>query len=203
MSTQMSTAEKNERTSFERDEEDDRAAGNFIRKFCIYPNPQEVRYLECVLQHVNRNWRLVVNYRVGMELLQLKALSFEILRQDAKGDKWNTWNRAKWIRWRTNCGRPNQKYLSEPCTRGIPWITVCFSTISRAILVRIAWSFVPTAKIICSEWMMMDYRNLARELRGLRLQVRWGFHLTITGISDAQNNACHPEQETTKRIIHE
>lgn len=62
-----------------------------------------------------------------------------------------TWNNAKWINWRTNLGRPNQKYLSEPCTRGIPWTTACLSVISRAILVNIAWSFVPTAKIICEK----------------------------------------------------
>lgn len=60
-----------------------------------------------------------------------------------------TWNKAKWIRWRSSWGQSNQKYRSEPCTKGIPWTTACVSTISSAIVAIIAWSFVPTARIIC------------------------------------------------------
>lgn len=60
-----------------------------------------------------------------------------------------TWNNVKWMRNRMNWGRPNQKWWSLSCTRGIPWITACLSLISRAIRVMIACNFVPTAKIVC------------------------------------------------------
>lgn len=101
----------------------------------------------------------------------------------------STWNKTKWIRWRTNWGQLNQKYLSEPCTSGIPWTTACLSVISRAIFVRTAWSFVPTAKTICNRLNSQDlifYINLEKTFQRKLL--------TTKGIMDAQNIACHPER---------
>lgn len=86
-------------------------------------------------------------------LLEEERICKNMLVQDASSRRCIhsviTWNKAKWIRWRSNWGQSNQKYRSEPCTRGIPWTTACVSTISSAIVAIIAWSFVPTARIIC------------------------------------------------------
>lgn len=80
--------------------------------------------------------------------------------QKAEESMIDTWNRAKWMRWRTNWGRPNQKYLSEPCTKGIPWTTACLSVISIAIFVNMAWSSVPIARMICNIIIIFTYVKL-------------------------------------------
>lgn len=101
----------------------------------------------------------------------------------------STWNKAKWRRWSSNWGRLNQKYLSEPCTRGIPWTTACLSVIPRAILVRIAWSFVLTAKMI---WKVVKMR-LTGPWHSRRFTQEYTC-LTSTGRIDAQNNVSQPNR---------
>lgn len=45
---------------------------SLLEVFSLYPNPQEVRYLECVLQQVNHN-TILEDDRVDVKLLQLKG----------------------------------------------------------------------------------------------------------------------------------
>lgn len=100
-----------------------------------------------------------------------------------------TWNREKCIRWRIKCGFENQKYLSDACTSGIPWTTACLSVISRAIFVKMDWSFVPTAKIIWENYVIIRFVPILSLYNNV---CNWEKALTTKGSNDAQNIAFHP-----------
>lgn len=99
-----------------------------------YPNPEEVRDLKGILHVICK--RTVSSGQVRPKLNSLMQKQTFCV----------TWKSTKWMRYRISSGQLNQKWLSETCTRGIPWTTACLSWISIAIWEMIAWSFAPTAK---------------------------------------------------------
>lgn len=111
---------------------------------------------------------------------------------------WNAfWNNVKWMKKRTRAGRPNQKCWSPSWTTGIPWTTTCLSLISRAIVVMIAWSFVPTASMICI-CSYVEYEEIDRLKRNKWTNIN--NFLTNRGIIETHTIVPHPLTLRSKKM---
>lgn len=112
--------------------------------------PKTKQYVSFIRMNSKRELDIIVvinSPEVLFKVKRIKELIFLSLYM--KKDLRMTWNKMKWIRWRSNLGQPNQKKWSLGLTSTVPLTTWDFSWLSKHILVIMPCNFVPTSNSIC------------------------------------------------------